>query len=390
MALKICFARTPIVVLLIGLLGLGANAQAENRYAALVVDVNSGRPLFERYADARRHPASLTKMMTLYLVFETLERGRISLKQPLAVSARAAAQPPTKLGLKVGGTITVEQAILALVTRSANDVATVVAEALGGTEWQFSRIMTARAHDLGMRNTEFRNASGLHDPAQVTTAWDMYILARALQIHFPRYYGYFSTQRFQYRTASYRNHNKLLKDYHGTDGIKTGYIRASGFNLVSSVHRDGHHLIGIVFGGRTSRTRNAHMREILDGGFARLAREPSPPRVLMASVSGLNPGLGAVQAVNRSLGEGARDLPGSWSVQVGAFRERGTAERQLHQAVKILPGILTHGKASVETLKRDLGHLYRARFLGFDEQQARTACTQLVAASIDCVPVQLR
>ena len=380
-------ARTSLITLFIGLLGLVASVQAEERYAALVVDVNSGRALFERHADARRHPASLTKMMTLYMVFEALERGRLSPKQALPVSARAAGQPPTKLGLKKGETITVEHAILALVTRSANDVATVVAEALGGTEWQFAQLMTRRAHDLGMRDTQFRNASGLHNREQVTTAWDMYRLARALQIHYPSYYRYFSTQRFQYRTASYRNHNKLLLDYQGTDGIKTGYIRASGFNLAASVRRGNHHLIGIVFGGRSSRTRNDHMKTILDQSFARLREEPAAPQVMMASFS--RPRVTAPVG-GQQLGQGSRDRPGGWTVQVGAFRERGTAERQLQQAALSLPGLLGRGKALVETLERDTGRLYRARFQGFDEAEARTACAQLMQFRIDCVPVQLR
>jgi len=390
MAVNTRVARTAMIILLIGLMLGSATAIAEERYAALVVDVNSGRALFEKYSDDRRHPASLTKMMTLYMVFEALENGRLSLKQALPVSSRAAEQPPTKLGLKAGETLTVEQAILALVTRSANDVATVVAEALGGTEWQFARAMTARAHSLGMGDTQFRNASGLHHAEQVTTAWDMYRLARALQVHFPRYYRYFSTQRFHYRTASYRNHNKLLTDYHGTDGIKTGYIRASGFNLAASVRRGNHHLIGIVFGGRSSRSRNAHMEAILDQGFARLQREPTAPQVRLASVS--RPRMTAPSAgdlLQLQLGQGSRDRPGSWTVQVGAFRERATAERQLRQAARSLPGLLNNGRASVEALERNGGRLYRARFQGFDEGEARTACARLLLLQIDCVPAQL-
>lgn len=381
-------ARMPIVALLIGLLGISTTTQAEERYAALVVDANTNRILFDRYADQRRHPASLTKMMTLYMVFEALERGRLSLQQQLPVSARAAGQPQTKLGVSRGQSITVEQAILGLVTRSANDAATVVAEALAETEWQFAQLMTARARDLGMRHTQFRNASGLHHAEQVTNALDMYILARALQLHYPQYYKYFSTPRFQFRRASFRNHNRLLSDYQGTDGIKTGYIRASGFNLVTSVRRGDQHLIGVVFGGRSARTRNEHMRKILDESFAKLQQQPIQLASMSRPVSSAAPP-SAAAAAPPSLGAGASDSPGGWSIQVGAFRERDTAEQQLLQALRIIPD-LRQGRALVETLQRADGRLYRARFQGFNEPWARTACGHLVQNRVDCMAVQLR
>lgn len=240
------------------------------QYSALVVDANTGEVLYEQNAYDYRHPASLTKMMTLYMVFEALQRGRIRLDRPLWVSEYAASRPPSKLGLRPGEILTVQDAIYGLVTQSANDAATVIAEALGGSEFQFAQQMTQRAHQLGMSQSYFRNASGLPDPYQITTAWDMYKLGQALRRDFPQYYYYFSETDFNFRNKILRNHNHLLYNYEGTDGIKTGYIRDSGYNLVASVQRNGHRLIGVVFGGSSGYARDAHMRAILDQGFAKV------------------------------------------------------------------------------------------------------------------------
>jgi D-alanyl-D-alanine carboxypeptidase len=237
-------------------------------YAGLVVDADSGRVLYAHNADEPRHPASLTKMMTLYLTFEALERGELSLNQPMRASAFAVAKPPSKLGLRAGDSITVEEGILALVTQSANDAATILAETLAGSETAFARLMTQKARQLGMANTYFQNASGLPDPDQITTAWDMFRLGKALQRQFSQYYHYFTTERFYFRNRSYHNHNHLIGDYPGADGIKTGFVNASGYNLVASARRGEHRLIGVVFGGDTYASRDAHMRELLDDGFA--------------------------------------------------------------------------------------------------------------------------
>jgi len=264
------FYRLAAILLLLGSTLLSAPRVQAGPYSALVVDAGSGKVLFEQNADAQRYPASLTKMMTLYMTFDALKQGRLSLRQSLWVSPEAASKPPSKLGLRAGDSITVNDAILGLVTRSANDAATVLGESLGGTEESFARQMTAKAHALGMSQTYFRNASGLPDPFQVTTAWDMFRLALALQRHFPEYYRYFSTDNFYFRNRVYSNHNHLLSSYAGADGIKTGYIRTSGYNLVASAQRNGTRLIGVVFGGETSRSRDSHMREILDMGFAQM------------------------------------------------------------------------------------------------------------------------
>ncbi|NJL07531.1 MAG: D-alanyl-D-alanine carboxypeptidase [Methylacidiphilales bacterium] len=225
--------------------------QWRSGYAAIVVDANTGKVLHESEPDALRHPASVTKVMTLYMLFEQLEAGRLKLDSQLPVSPRAAAQDPTKLGLRPGSTIEVEDAIRALVTKSANDAAVVIAEAIGGDEASFAAMMTRKARALGMSRTTFRNASGLPNPDQVTTARDLSLLGRAIQERFPRYYRYFSTRQFAWRGNSIANHNKLLGRVEGVDGIKTGYTRASGFNLLTSAKRGGRHVVGVVLGGRT-------------------------------------------------------------------------------------------------------------------------------------------
>ncbi len=233
------------------------------KFASIIVDGNSGSVLEANSPDGLRHPASLTKMMTLYLLFERLDAGKMKLDTEMTVSEHASEQDPTKLGLRPGQTIRVEDAIKGLVTRSANDAAVVIAEAIGGSEDNFARMMTRKAHALGMSRTLYRNASGLPNDEQVTTARDQSILGRALQDRFPRYYRYFSTTAFNFHGHEIRGHNHLLGSVDGVDGIKTGYTRASGFNLVTSMHRGNRFLIGVVMGGRSSGSRDATMRSLL-------------------------------------------------------------------------------------------------------------------------------
>ncbi len=252
-----------------------APAHANSKYAAYVVHADTGDVLFDRYSTARRYPASLTKMMTLYLLFEELDAGNITLQSKLKVSARAAGQPPSKLGLKAGATINVETAIEALVVKSANDVAAVVAEHISGSEWRFAKKMTAKARTLGMTRTRFRNASGLPNSKQVTTARDMAVLGQRVVQDFPQYYHYFSAKSFTWGGRTYASHNRLVNTYNGADGIKTGYTRRSGFNLVTTAVNGDNRLIGVVLGGRTSRSRDKHMRDILNKAFASINRKPA-------------------------------------------------------------------------------------------------------------------
>ena len=259
--------------------GTGAADAANPKYAGFVIDANNGKVLYQDRADEYRYPASLTKMMTLYLTFEALKSGKISKNDKMAVSAYAAARPPSKLGLRTGSTITVEDAIYSLVTKSANDAAVVLAEFLGGSEADFAKRMTDKAHRLGMSRTEFRNANGLPNPAQHTTARDMATLGIALREHFPEYYDYFSTRSFNFRGARIGNHNRVLNRYNGVDGIKTGYINASGFNLVTSVKTDGKSVVAAVFGGTSGRSRDDHMVELLKRYMPKASRRDGGPLI---------------------------------------------------------------------------------------------------------------
>ncbi len=252
------------------------------KYAAIVVDAHDGRVLFARNADSARYPASLTKMMTLYMLFEAMEQGRASRETSIPVSAYAASRPPSKLGLKAGQSLPVDTAIRALATKSANDVATAVAEFLGGTEERFAAMMTAKARQLGMTSTVFRNASGLPDARQRSTARDMAKLGMALRRRFPTYYPYFSLTSFAYRGKTIRGHNNVLETVRGADGIKTGYTRASGFNLATSVNRDGRRVVAVVMGEKTSRARNAHMAELIEAYLPKARSRRGQGRIAIA------------------------------------------------------------------------------------------------------------
>ena len=260
----------------------GGNRGYQPPYAAIVVDANSGRVLHASNPDSLRHPASITKIMTLYVLFEQLEVGKLRLDSRLPVSAHAAAQEPSKLGLEPGQTIATEDAVKAVVTKSANDVAVVIAEAIAGNEQDFARLMTRKAHALGMTRTVYTNASGLPDDEQVTTARDQALLGRAIQDRFPRYYRYFATSSFHFHGMDIRNHNHLLGRIQGIDGIKTGYTRASGFNLVSSVRRGGRHVVAVVFGGSSSGARDARMRDLIEQHIAEASPQRAVPMIAEA------------------------------------------------------------------------------------------------------------
>ena len=280
---------------LLAVTALGPDADARGRHhrhqaashesyepstASIVVDANSGAVMQASNADSPRHPASLTKIMTLYLLFERLEAGKIKLSTEMQVTPHAAAQAPSKLGLKPDDTIQVETAIRAIVTKSANDVAVIVAEALASDETEFAKLMTAKAHALGMIHTTYHNASGLPDDLQMTTARDQATLGRAIQDRFPKYYTYFSTRYFAYHGRMIRNHNHLLGNVEGVDGIKTGYIHDSGFNIVTSVRRGNRHIVAVVFGGRTAEARDARMRSMIDNNINVASLKRTAPPVI--------------------------------------------------------------------------------------------------------------
>lgn len=239
------------------------------KYASIIVDADTGRVLHEDHADDRNYPASLTKMMTLYLLFEAIETDKVKLADQFTVSKYASSRQPSKLGLKPGSTISVKTAILALAVKSANDVAVVIAENLAGSEKNFASVMTQKARRLGMSSTTFKNASGLHNKNQKSSARDMVKLGMALYSNFPQFYRYFSVKQFSYNGKVYKSHNKLLTKYNGTDGIKTGYVRASGFNIVVSVERNGRRLFAVVMGGKNGRWRDKRAMILLNTAYRR-------------------------------------------------------------------------------------------------------------------------
>ena len=359
---------------------------AEAKYAAFVIDANTGQVYYARNADTRRFPASLTKMMTLYMAFEALETGKLTADQPLPVSRRAAGQAPSKLGLKAGQTITVEEAINALSVKSANDVATVVGEAIGGTEANFARLMTRRAHALGMTNTTFMNASGLPNSRQKSTARDMATLGKALLDNFPGYYSYFSKLTYKHNKRTYRNHNKLLRTYEGMDGIKTGYIRASGFNLVASAERDGVRLIGVVFGGKTGQSRDAHMASLLNRSWPK-AKANSTVAALPVPKPGL-PGEDAPASIPKpklALAQPTTDI--RWGVQIGAFRGQSKARSAAGFTAKRLQDLPATAIVQVTPLHGERETLYRARIVGMNRNIANNVCRELRRTGSPCVMV---
>ena len=380
-ALAVAFAAAVLV--------LGASPVLA-KYASLVMDAETGRVIHEINADTRNYPASLTKMMTIYLVFEALRNDLWTLNTRLRVSARAARQPASRLGLRRGQRISVEDAILALVTKSANDVATIVAENMSGSERGFALKMTATARRLGMSRTTFRNASGLPHRGQMSTARDMGALARALLRDFPVYYRYFSTDRFSYRGVTYRNHNKLLRTYDGVDGIKTGYIRASGFNLVVSAHRNGQRVIAVIFGGNSPNSRNALMTRLLNLGFKALNRDPVRVATTRKAKTRIAKAVPRPMPLARAKPKTVLPKNRRWGVQVGAFARYAQAFEAARSAVEAVPAMLRHGSIKVVLLRKKNGKtLQRARIHGISKKQAYRACRSLKKRKKPCMELRM-
>jgi len=383
----------------------GTPRSAAADYSALVVDAATGSVLYQRNADTVRYPASITKVMTLYLLFQDLEAGKLTLSDQLAVSANAAAQSPVKLGVRKGQTIKVKDAILALVTHSANDVAVVIAENLAGTEAKFAKRMTEQAHRLGMDDTVFRNASGLPNPDQVTTARDMVRLAIAIRRDFPGYYDFFSTRSFTYKGTTYGNHNKLLGKVKGVDGLKTGFTRAAGWNLAATAVRDGRTIVAVILGGESRLWRDARMTELINNGFDRaktiMASLPplpdqKPGTVTVASLLAQAPAPDSGLWIDQShLGTGERVLvtpsvDGSWGIQVGAYATAESASRALLTAETLLPRSFTQAVALVIQADDYTTPLYRARYMGVGKEEAFQACAVLGQRNQPCAVVYQR
>jgi D-alanyl-D-alanine carboxypeptidase len=408
------------------------NPNVAGRDAMLLIDAESGRELEAHAADELRHPASLTKIMTLYLAFSALDAGQLRLSGRVPVSVRAGSVQPSKIGAPVGSTLMVRDAIMGLITRSANDAAVVLAEAIAGDEDAFAQLMTQKARQLGMASTVFRNASGLPDTWQVTTARDLSRLAQALLRDFPHYYPLFAARSWSIGRFVLTNHNRMLTTYAGADGIKTGYINASGFNLVMSAVRDNRRLIGVVLGGSSVWERDEVMADMMDRGFdkaralglpawqqlvapasARYAAvnfTPGPPPAepqrhvarpfnppngktipdLLADASGQVPAATTTTppapVTSRTPAQGSRaaDAPGGWAIQLGApFPSRPAASAALRTALARLPDLRDDARPNVEAIKGPRGQVtYRARLMNLDEQDAARGCQSLKASRV--------
>ncbi len=392
-------------------------------YADIVIDAETGQILHATNPDRLRHPASLTKMMTLYITFQALEAGKIGYNQYLPISANAAEQAPSKLGLRPGQRIRVEDAILGLVTESANDAAVVLAEWLGGSEHGFAQLMTRQARALGMTRTNFDNPSGLPDDGQITTARDMAILGDALIHHYPQFYPFFSRDSFTYAGLYHHNHNHLMDRYDGMDGIKTGYIRASGFNLVASAKRGNVRLIGVVFGGHSAVARDNQMAQLLDEAFDKAQKDRTDNRTasrqpavqqdqtdgaqgdsndnavenvqyvtLPAKVAAIFPSQNEVPERKPQPQAAPPEMvavtTNGWGVQIGAYSDPVIGRQALVNAVAGAPTLL--GKAErqlVPTSTTSGGVVYRARLVNIDAKTAQDACVTLIHQGINCLPV---
>lgn len=408
--LKLTGIKGLVVLVVLVSVALVGQAHANPRYASIVINADTGAVLHESNADASRYPASLTKMMTLYMLFEAMQQGRMTLDSRMPVSVHAASMPQTNIGLRAGETLSVRDAIPALIVRSANDAAAVVAEALGRTESNFGRLMTEKARQMGMHSTIFRNASGLPDRAQITTARDMVKLSVRLMKDFPQYYPYFSTQSFRYRGITYNSHNRMVRNTHGVDGLKTGFIRASGFNVATSAKRDERRLIAVVMGGKTAASRDQHTVKLLDRSFKKatpaqlvassnhtsdtthsrsnsLTDAPIPAAKPIVSLTGEPDPAAILRGEFMPVSDVSENsnLPksNSWAVQIGSYFEPSRAHAQAQAATRWVAG-----EVAVVEVEISNRIFYRARVVGLQKNQAFNACQSLSRNGMDCMVVR--
>ena len=367
------------------------NKPSYGKYASIIMNEKSGKVYHSINADTRNYPASLTKIMTIYMIFEKLKNKKIKMNTKLKVSKRASRQPPSKLGLYQGQKITVKQAILALVTKSANDVATVVAENFEKTERRFAYKMTRKAKSIGLTRTIFRNASGLPNKGQLSTARDMAKLAVAIRKNFPEFFYFFNKKSFVFNGIEYRNHNNLLSSYFGADGIKTGYTNASGFNLVASVERNGQRIIGVVFGGKTARTRDKHMVKLLN----KFIKTPVVRTAKLSEIPSQRPDFISYPVVKKPKNFSVYTVSESedWFIQIGAFKNKLNAHIAAKKARNAAPEQLGNLPASLQKVNKPLENLkvntslWRVRFIELAENQARSVCAELWSSGLSCIPL---
>ena len=360
--LKICFRMKilqKIISVVFLLFLITYSSQILAKVAAIIIDYNTKEVLFEVNADTLNYPASLTKMMTLYIVFDYIDKNKLSWKTKMEVSSVAASRSPSKLWLEEGSYITVKDAVMALVIKSANDVATVVAEHIGKTEREFAKLMTRYARDIGMNKTTFKNASGLPNRAQMTTARDISTLSHALIYNFPDYYKLFKKTKFVWKGKTYKNHNKLMKSFEGADGIKTGYIKASGFQLAFSAIRQNKRLIGIYFGGDTGKQRDKSLAFLMNKEFGELN-------------------------LNTKKVEEKIQKSENYKIVVGTFKYKNSAEKHLKLIQQKYPKTTSNKYSYVALIKSNGKKFYESRFQFFTKKDAKIACSRLKKYKRDC------
>ncbi len=431
-------SRLLTLVLMVSLgssLGFSTSALAGGKFAAVTVDARTGAILFDNDSNSLRHPASLTKMMTLYIVFQELKAKRITLSTPLRVSRRAAGMAPSKMGLKAGSTITVEQAIKALIIKSANDVAATVAENLGGSESAFASRMTRTARSIGMKRTVYVNASGLPSSRQITTARDQATLGLRLMRDFPQFYPYFRLTSFNFKGRIIRSHNRLVGRFNGTDGIKTGYVNASGYNLVSSTRRGQKRLVGVVLGGRTAARRDAFMMTMLSKAFPKAKDGQTIAAVAGSGAGAIDPlktlkgqdnetqateqvgtddsqqlalvaaqitGAGSVEpksdpkVLEATLDDdedgtapdadsmSVASIAPAWAVEIGDFKTKKGAEQIVSELMASDAELMADKQSTMVPLKRKGGTVYRLVVTGYSEMSAKRSCARIAKMGKDC------
>jgi len=352
--------------------------------SSIIIDAETGDVLSSSNADSLRYPASLTKLMTLYITFNALDKGLIKFEDKLPVSRNAANRSPSKLGLKKGETITVRDAVLALIVKSANDCATVLAEGLGYSEENFAKTMTEVAQELGMKNTTFKNASGLPNRAQKTTARDMALLGAAMYHHFPEYYKLFATKKFTYNGRTYYTHNHLLKSFEGADGMKTGFTNAAGYNIVTSAERDGHRVIAVTMGHNTIRQRDTKVASLMKKGLQKLAMSDhiEAPNLYANADTHTYGEPSLIEAATVADEAPASDV---WAVQIGAFSNYAKARNYAISVKKQLK--MAGAEIYIEPAQKGSAVIYRSKLVGFEKNEADKTCNSLKKSNKSCIVI---
>lgn len=347
--------------------------------SSIAIDIDSGEIISSESPDAVMYPASLTKLMTLYLTFEAIEKGKLKMSTPIKVSRYAAARSPSKLGVRPGETISVENAVKAVIVKSANDCATVLAEALAKDEREFAKLMTAKAKKLGMKKTIFKNASGLNNSQQITTARDMAILGSAMYHHFPQYYKLFSMRTFTYKGQTLYTHNHVLKSFKGADGMKTGYLAVAGYNIVTSAKRNGNRILAVTLGHKSIKDRDTKVMQLMDRGLKKIALNKGNSKTTLAKLE-----LPAPQPKPEPIQ--IKDT-GDWAIQIGAFSNYAKARSYAFSIKQQIPEIKSF-PINVEAAEKDMAVIYRSKITNFTQKDAQDLCNRLKKENKSCIVVK--